>query len=152
MNQQRRPQDDLARALGALVINFAFLEEALHDAILITTGCPLGVVNVLTAGVQFRALVEKFGALCADATDLRVPKADVEAFCRRLVALNEQRNALVHSAWLVQRDTEPTRRVRRRADAVRGFTYAVTEVKPEQIDALAQELLAVEAKLWEIVP
>jgi hypothetical protein len=152
VNQQLRPQDDLARALGALVINFAFLEEALHDAILITSGCPVGAVNVLTAGLQFRTLVEKFGALCADAANLRVPKPEVEAYCKHLLTLNERRNALVHSAWLVQRGDESTRRVRRRADAAKGFTYAITQATPDQINALAQQLLAAEAKLWELVP
>jgi hypothetical protein len=62
---QAAQRDELARALGALVINFSALEESLHDGIL-TLARPdqsdertMVVVNVLTAGLQFKTLTEK---------------------------------------------------------------------------------------------
>src|SRR5438128_1219794 len=100
--------EELFRALGILVVNFAALEESLHDAIWLTAAPAndMKVINVLTAGLPFRTLVEKFGALCIEAPELRVEKSDVAAFCSHLNDLNQRRNEYIHSAWMFRDPAE----------------------------------------------
>jgi hypothetical protein len=139
----------LATALGALVINFAALEESLHDAIwAVAGGSP--AVSVLTAGLPFRTLVEKFAALRRDVPLPSVPQSQVEAYCAGLLNLNDRRNKLVHSSWRFREVGEAPRRARRRVRAKTGLTLETASVAPSQIHALAEELRLAEQKLWDV--
>ena len=151
MDQGLDSSDELARALGTLVINFSFLEESLRDAIQVTAGGNSGVVSVLTAGLHFKTLLEKFGLLCKEAPSLRVPKADVEAYCNALGSLTDERNAMVRSAYLFQRGKEPTCRSRPSGTGVAGVALPVAEFSPKDILRLATQLRSAEQRLWELV-
>ena len=145
-------EDELLRAIGALVVNFGALEESMHDAILVLSGIEQPtVVNVLTAGSAFRVLVEKFGALCKELGTARVPEADVKSYCDHLGRLNDRRNAVVHSAWNWL-GTAGTRRIKRSAKISSGFSLGVTPMTAEQVMTLADEIREAELKLWEVVP
>jgi len=140
--------------LGILVVNFAALEESLHDAIWLTAApkSNMKVINVLTAGLPFRTLVEKFGALCKEVPGVRVPSADVTAFCSRLNELNQRRNEYIHSAWTFRDPGQAPARFKRTAKAKDGFSLNVTPAPITEILGLARELLEAERKLWEIAP
>jgi|SRR6266699_2507802 len=148
-----RPGEALFRALGILVVNFAALEESLHDAIWVTVPAnEMKSINVLTAGLPFRTLVEKFGALCMEAPNLRVPKSEVDAFCAHLNNLNQKRNEYIHSAWIFRDPERVPTRFKRTAKAKAGFSLNVTPVPVKEVLALADELVEAENKLWGIVP
>ena len=144
--------DQLLHALGALVVNFSALEESLHDAIvLLATECNMATVNVLTAGLHFPTLVEKFGALCTGVAEPRVPPTDVHEYCKFVLGLNEERNRYIHSAWDIAEDTGH-RRFKRSARAKSGFQLGIQNVPSAEILDLAERLRQAEHKLWEIVP
>ena len=153
MTDDTNSQDQLLYALGTLVVNFSALEESLHDAIvLLAKECDMATVNVLTAGLQFRTLVEKFGALCTEAAELRVPPTDVHEYCKFVLGLNDERNRYVHSAWGIAPKDTGHRRFKRSARAKSGFQLDLQNVPPADILDLAERLRQAEHKLWEIVP
>jgi len=144
--------DQLAIALGGLVINFAALEESLHDAIRVAINGNEST-DALTAGLSFKVLVEKLGAVCVDlGTSPATPK-EIRAFCDRLEKLNDRRNQLIHSTWGLSADrVRRTRRSKRSASAKGGFEVRVTHTSVAEVRAVADECIEADRKLWEIVP
>jgi hypothetical protein len=152
MSSREALQAELVTALGMLVVHFAALEESLHDAILLLCDTENQSVSVLTAGLNCRTLVDKFGALCKELGTARVPLPEVEEFCKYLNALGDQRNAFVHSAWDVGGTREQPRRIKRSAKPGTGFKLTVKPTTPADIRELAENVRVAEHKLWEIVP
>jgi len=146
--------EQLFRALGILVVNFAALEESLHDAIWLAAapGSEMRMINVLTAGLPFRTLVEKFGAVCIEAKDLRVSKEEVVSFCARLNELNQRRNEYIHSAWQFRDPTQDPTRFKRTARPKAGFSLNVSTAPVAEIRKLIEDLLEAERILWGITP
>src|SRR2546428_12222651 len=103
------PGTEIVIALGTLVVNVSAMEESLHDAIYVLSGGNNVAIGVLTAGLSFRQLVERFGALCFELKTCRLPPDDIKKYCAHLDALNDKRNLMIHSAWYVA-DSGGTRR------------------------------------------
>ena len=143
---------DVVLALGGLVVNVAALEEALHDAIFLLAGGENQAIGVLTAGLPFRTLVDKFGALCAGLEVQRPPSKSVIEYCAHLNTLNEQRNSLIHSGWNLRDARRGHRRFKRTAKAKTGFKLNPTAVKAEDVHLLSDQFREAEKKLWEFVP
>ena len=144
-------QDDVLKALGALVVNVAAMEESLHDAIMLLAGTENAAIGVLTAGLNFRTLVEKFGALCLELGTHRGTVDDVKGYCRHLNELNDKRNAIVHSAWNWL-GSAGVRRYKRTAKVKSGFALNVTKTSPTEILEVAASFFQAERKIWEYVP
>lgn len=144
-------QDDVLKALGALVVNVAAMEESLHDSIMLLAGPESAAIGVLTAGLNFRTLVEKFGALCVELKTHRGAVEDVKAYCKHLNDLNDKRNVIVHSAWNWL-GTGGVRRYKRTAKPKSGFALSVTKTSPTEIRELAAAFFQAERKIWEYVP
>ena len=111
-------------------------------------------IPVLTAGLAFRTLVEKFGAVwhdCALAPATSgISDADLADICKDLNALNDERNSLIHSTWVMTRDEHPSVRTKSSADARTGLEFKVTEVAVEDVRALAARIERVEVRLLGI--
>ena len=144
-------EHDVVYALGALVINAASLEESLHDAIFLLAGSH-DFVNSLTAGLPFRMLVDKFGALCQANKQCRVSAEEVRQFCVTLNALYDERNTIIHSAYYLHGNERPHRRYKRTAKPKTGFALNVTEITAAGLRGLSERLRAASAKIWDIVP
>jgi hypothetical protein len=145
------PGSKVVTALGALVVNAAVMEESLHDAIWVMSGGDNPAISVLTAGLSFRYLVEKLGALCFELKNCSLPNEEVAKYCAHLNTLNEERNLMIHSAWNWG-GSAGTRRYKRTAKIKSGFSLNVTPIKPEAIRDLADQYIEAEKKLWEYVP
>ncbi len=143
----------LYSALGILVVNFAALEESLHDAIVLALDgkAEMPSVNLLTAGLSFRTLVEKLGATCRSSKGLRVSLAALDTFLAHLNKLNEQRNAMIHSAWAIRDPDDAPLRFKRSSKGKEGFTFHAALVPIEDIRSLSIDLSEAEKKLWEVV-
>ncbi|MDB4883283.1 MAG: hypothetical protein JWL95_2049 [Gemmatimonadetes bacterium] len=148
----RNTSDDVVTALGELVLSVSWLEETLHDAIWLLSGADNRAVQILTAGLPFRTLIEKLGAIAVDLRTSTVPADDVIAYCKHLDALNERRNTIIHSAWHLDADEGNHRRFKRSAKPKSGFSLNVRPIAAADIYSLAREFRDAERKLWEIVP
>jgi hypothetical protein len=144
-------REDVIFALGALVVNAASAEEGLRDAIY-----PIAdehdAVNVLTAGLPFRALVDKFGALCKQTGRARLPIEDVHAFCNALNGLYDERNVAIHSAYNLRVEDLPHRSYKRSAKPKTGFSLNVKAITASDIRDLAERFRQASQKVWEFVP
>jgi hypothetical protein len=89
--------------IGRFIANFALLEEHLRGVI-----CEIGRMSVpageiLSSELSFRGLVECFGALIREyVPDVRFHD-EAEELLKRVTAISEFRNQLVHSLWLPDR-------------------------------------------------
>jgi hypothetical protein len=142
----------LYEALGRLVVQFSWLEDNLHDAFAVALHpSDVRFTNVLTAGLQFRTLVEKLGTLLRDHPERRVSPEDLQDFCAHLLTLNEQRNSTIHSVYGRTRTGEQ-KAYRRSARMKAGFSLNVRDVAVSDIDELCAHVEEAEKKLWEVVP
>jgi hypothetical protein len=108
-------------------------------------------MGVRSAGLGFRVLVEKLGALLTQFEYLHhTPKADVIAFCNLLNAINDERNAIVHSAWIYVADEQRVERYKRSAKPRSGFEAGNVLVTPDEILAVAERCRTARERLWAI--
>jgi hypothetical protein len=145
------PGSRIVNALGALVVNASAMEESLHDAIWVLSGGNNVAIGVLTAGLSFRYLVDKFGALCTELKTCRLPREDVAKYCAHLHALNDERNLMIHSAWNWA-GSAGTRRYKRTAKVKSGFSFNMTPINADAVRELADKYVEAEKNLWEYVP
>lgn len=101
--------DNLTKALGAVVLNFAYLEAMLAYSVAMLIDVSDGDIGkIVTAGRPFTALVDLFDALYRHRVldVLRKEGRKTEAQQTALVGLvkklneaNERRNRVIHSSW-----------------------------------------------------
>jgi hypothetical protein len=151
MKTSPEAQRELFESLGRLLVQFAGLEESLHDGIVVASDGHFKAINILTAGLRFRDLVDKFAALAMQRRRPEVSETDLGEFAAALRAVNEERNRLVHSAWEWQSATGSPRRYKRQIDAKKGMYFRLEEVTALQVNALIARVDGLEAKIWEIV-
>ena len=141
---------ELLEALGTLLVSFSELEESLHFAIAFTFAPAEQRAYCLTAGLPFRTLVEKFGALYHDLPRRKVTSEDVTSFCAVLNTLNEQRNQLVHAIWL-SGEGDAVHRTSRRATPKQGLHERSEPVNAAEVLALARKCDDTESTLFTYV-
>jgi len=145
-------QNQLYEAIGRLVVRFAWLEDNLHDAISVALHPAEGkLTNVLTAGLQFRTLVEKIGALLHDHSGRRAALEDIDTLCKELNALNDERNIVIHSVYGQTRQGQQ-KAYKRTARAKAGFSLNVRDVTIADIEALTSRIDNAERTIWALVP
>jgi len=143
------PLDELFIALGRLVFEFGQLEEALHDALWMALG-GRDEVRILSAGLGFRQLLERFRALYAGFRDpVTGAAAGVDDLCALLDNLNTERNREVHSVWGFWADNGRPARMRRTSR--RGsLALKLEAVEPHELLALAERMRLAAVKVWEV--
>ena len=149
-------ENEVTTALGELVVIFANLEDSLRDSISILARGPRwedgpNIVEAMTAGMNFRTLVEVFGAVGREIGAERVGLDDLPTFCGHLHGLAGERNQYIHSGWDHGIEGEPTRGFKRLATAKKGFVFNVEEVDVAEILDLSHRLDEARRKLFEIL-
>ena len=101
--------DDLTKALGAVVLNFAYLEAVLSISVWILIDISdVNIGKIVTAGKPFSALIDMFDPLYrhriidvvqAEGKSTEIPSKTLTGLVKKLVEANEQRNQVIHSAW-----------------------------------------------------
>ena len=96
--EHEEPRGELLLALGRLVFEFGLLDEALHDALWMATD-RRDDTRVLTSGLRFLDLVDRFEALYAGFADPLTGARGVRALCAELRTLNSDRNREIRAVW-----------------------------------------------------
>lgn len=146
-----RHDQDLYQSLGELVATASIVEYSLRMAIRMPVQdadrkCHV-VVHVLTAGLSFRDLVAKFGALHQELYPER--KLEVQALCTVLTGLNDKRNTFVHSEWWVQHLVAPIRT--RTTTRQNGLVQQVEQVDPDRVSDLVRQFSEADDQLHAFV-
>ena len=148
MTEPVEPRDELLLALGRLVFEFGLLDEALHHALWIALGMS-DEVRILTSGLRFPELVERFEAIFAQFRNPITGGTGVRETCLHLRKLNEDRNREVHAVWGFWADSgRPVRSVSRLKQG--GIALRMETVEPSVLQSLAQRMADAADKVWEI--
>lgn len=143
------PREELFLALGHLVFAFGQLDEVLHDAMWMALG-RRSETRILTSGLRFPQLVERFRAIYADFHDPISGSEGVAELCTELNALNEERNREVHSVWGFWANSG--RPVRAQRGLRRGsLSLKMETVEPAELLELAGRMDKATEKVWEVV-
>jgi hypothetical protein len=113
MNSELTPDagNNLAKAVGSVILNFAYLEIMLSYSIwvMIDISDP-DIGKIVTAGTSFNTLIGLFDALyrhrVLDVIEKEGITADrqlstLDNLIKRMTKANERRNMIVHSAWAI---------------------------------------------------
>lgn len=136
---EQQPHDVLV-ALGELVVAFSGLEETLRSSIMVLAGDRVILADVLTSGLSFSVLVEKWGALYHEYYPDAESHELVRAVCGELAEVNSARNTLIHSLWMPDDSSGGWRRQKVTAQFRRGLHYHVTHVEPQGVRALISRI------------
>jgi hypothetical protein len=144
----KKARSDLARALGAVVMNFAYLEAMLSYSIWVLIDISdEDIGKIVTAGKPFSALIDLFSALYRHRV-LRViqdeglkVEAQISALTRliqRMNEANERRNAVIHSTWASNTETALHLRFKFTAKRSKGLVRTEESMTADDIWEIAQ--------------
>jgi hypothetical protein len=143
-----QPRTELLVALGRVVLEFGLLDEALHDALWFATD-QRDETRVLTSGLRFPQLVERFEALYATFRDPVSGRGGVSELCAHLNSLNTDRNREMHAVWGFWADSGRPARTQRRLRKG-SMSLKIETVEPATLEALVQRMSGATEKVWEI--
>ena len=146
----RNAPSDLAEALGRLMISFSSLEESLHDGIWEVVGLTTPEVRLLTTGMNFQRLVEKFELVYEERAKRQQGLQPVAKLCDLLQKLRVERNDMIHGMWQFDSDTGKVHRYTVKGSNKR-LKFNMQAVRTESITDLTRRVEAAEDKLWEII-
>jgi len=133
------PKDQLV-AIGAVTTAFSALEHTLHFFVWSLIGRDQHLGQIVTAQLPFRTIQGLAGALFHHRYPDSPIQADLDSALKRIAAVEERRNTIIHSVWpLSQNPTQLTRfkhRVRRRE----GYTLVEEQLTADEIMAVASEI------------
>lgn len=131
---------EFVRGLGELTMQFANLEEFLREAIGELSATTDAVGEILTAGLSFPTLVDKYFSLCLHWLPEHASRKRLDEFRIRLQRINERRNAMIHCVWAIDVDTGMSSRDWRTARAKHGLQWEGEEVPLPTLQALVADV------------
>ncbi len=146
----RNAPSDLAEALGRLVISFSSLEESLHDGIWKVAGLMTPEVRLLTTGMNFHRLVEKFELLYEERSGRQKGLEPVADLCQLLQKLRGERNDLIHGMWQFDSGSGEAHRYTVKGSNKR-LKFNMEAISTESVMDLMRRVESAEDKLWEII-
>jgi hypothetical protein len=137
-------------ALGRLTIDFSALEEMLREKIWWILGGNEERAQIVTVGLSFQVLVEKWAALFAQKFDHLLLPEPASKLRSLLLSINERRNRLVHAMWVLDVGTGLAVAERRRAKAGVGIDWQVEDVDTAAVLELLKDIHAAVEELLEL--
>lgn len=146
---ETEPSEALFSALGRLVFDFGQLEEAVRHALLSVFDGSDEARAILT-GLNFRQLVERFGALYAAFEYEGSGEPGVVPLCRLLSQLNNERNREIHATWGLWAANGQPMRHRERLQGSNALSLTMETVQPEELLALAKRMRDASDVVWQV--
>jgi hypothetical protein len=134
----RIPQDVLI-ALGKLTVSYGALDLTLHQCIQALAGTTIQISQILTSGLTFTALTDRYASLYRHKYRNAEDVAVLEAALKLVQDSTEHRNALIHSFWTGDPDTGVLR-IRVTARAKQGWRRQLTKVAAADVETVIREL------------
>lgn len=141
----------VVQALGELTIAFGTLEENIRESIWWVLGGNEERAQIMTAGLSFPVLVEKLAALVAQKFDHLLLPEPMDELRIRMLSINERRNRLVHSLWILDAGTGMSVAERKRARPGVGIDWQSVDVPLEDIERLLADIGAAAAEVFELI-
>ena len=132
-------------------MSFGSLEEDVREAIWWILGGNEERAQIMTAGLSFSVLVEKFAALFAQKFDHLLMPAGVAKLRADFTSINERRNRLVHALWVLDAGTGISVAERKRAKPGVGIDWQSIDVPLTDIEALLSDIRNAQKRVFELV-
>jgi hypothetical protein len=145
----------LLEPIGELTVNFALVERTLKDGIARLLfpagdkGWSVVTSSIVTSEMSFRRLVDLFHCLVLH----RCSEADAErskALCVRLFQLEERRNAIMHSDWVIDHNAKVTIRIKVTAKS-KGLRRHEEAMSRENVQEIADNLAVLTKDLDDFI-
>ena len=137
--------------LGLLVVNFNLIEEMLSFTIWSLLGCEQRLGMCATTQLSFRGLINAFCSLYyLRAIDDPDTVASVQSLRVRLEAVEQKRNELLHSQWMVGMKPGLSGRSKASAKAKKGLVIRYVDVSAADITAVADEMGALSGEVLNL--
>lgn len=137
------PSEDILSALGETMVLFNLVDGVLGTfiATLISRGdlTDLEIGEVVSTELSFKAKVALASCL-ANVSKSLVPAGAVEIWMNQLVKLEERRNQLIHSQWIMDSDPVAAIRTKRSAKKGSGFKFHEERVELKDLHALIRDI------------
>jgi hypothetical protein len=152
--------DDLTKALGAVVLNFAYLESALSMNIWVLIDISdINVGKIVTAGKPFSALIDLFAALYrhrivnilqSEGMSAEVQIKSLTNLVGKMTEANDQRNQIIHSAWAGNtEDPDIHSRFKFSAKRSKGLERVSKDISTEEVLKIAHTIAKVADEVLE---
>lgn len=138
-------------ALGELTVSFGSLEEDVREAIWWILGGNEERAQIMTAGLSFSVLVEKFTSLFAQKFDHLLMPAGMAKLRADLMSINERRNKMVHALWVLDAGTGIFIAERKRAKPGVGIDLQSIDVPLTDIEALLGDIAKAQERVFDLV-
>jgi len=133
--------DEHLRALGRVTVNFSLLEFHLGWYVSILLGEDSGTGQIVNAQLSFKTQIDLLMSLARYKIKEQIVTEQLEDLIRRAKDIEDRRNQLVHSAWLLKEGAaEGVIRLKITARAKHGLKHTREEVRAANIDAFATEI------------
>ena len=143
-----KPTEELYAALGFVVFQFGLLTEVVELAISMHFDHS-DDVRVLTTGLRFPELVDRFRVLYKDFEHEGVPARGVDELCQVLTALNTERNREIRSTWGYWAHNNAPARSRTRLGK-QGLNHSIDSVSIESLRTLGTRMESAADKVYEV--
>lgn len=138
------------RGLGQLTMQFANLEQFLREAVSELSGTTDQVGEILTAGMSFPTLVDKYCSLCLHWLPAGSLCDSLTQFRIKLQRINERRNTMIHCVWVLDVDTGMSSRDWRTARAKNGLQWQGEDVPLPSLLTLVTEINAATEEVFSV--
>lgn len=153
--------DDLVKALGSVVLNFSYLETILSlNVWILIDMSDANIGKIVTGGKPFSALIDMFDALYrhriidviqAEGKSTKVPSKTLTDLVKKLVEANEQRNQVIHSAWVSNtKDPETHSRFKFTAKRSKGLERVSKNMSVQDVLQIAHAISEVADQFLEL--
>jgi len=141
----------LLEPIGLVTVNFSMLEGTLKFFIGILINSEHRLGQIITANLNFRQLIDLFGALYKFRINDEVLLNEFEQLRILLEEANDQRNTLIHCQWASGNKPGESTRFKTLARAKKGLMLKLECISVKYISELAELIAKVAADVNELM-
>ena len=134
-------REDYLKAIGRIVVNFQNVETLLSLCTWSLIGAEQQVGMIITAQLSFSRLCDLFASLVRHRFGSSELTDDSDALMKRAAQLEEKRNAILHSLWVVdENQSDKVSRFKITANRLKGLKQQLPAVDVEELNNIADAL------------
>jgi len=141
----------LLKPIGLVTVNFSMLEGNLKFFIGILINSEQRLGQIITANLNFRQLIDLFGALYKFRIEDEVLLKKYEKLRILLEEANDRRNTLIHSQWASGKKPGESTRFKTLARAKKGLMLKLECISMKDISELAELIAKVASDVHDLM-
>jgi len=135
------------QALGQISADFQILEDVISSFILDLMGAEPDVSEIITSELSFRKLIDLLGALFKHQVRNERKIVEMQRLLARANAVEQKRNAIIHSAWTWGKTDGTITRIKTTAKQKHGLRVQAVEMNEAMLKRIADEIAELSADI-----